>query len=471
VKATKILLLFVILLFGGFIEAARLVRGEMDLGPTGCRVLEGRFRGPSFSFESEQRQAVPASTALEVQNAFGTVRVSAGGPGEVVLKLRTVVYQPTEQEARRFSERVRASAERSGTALRVSTNRDELERAEPRVGFETHLELAVPPDTTVTVRNEHGAVDVAGVAAADVWGSFDGVALSRIAGPAVVKAQHGQVTISGVQGALSVDTRHGGVEVEDVADRVTMETQHGPVTARRTGPLNLKAEFGDIEVETVRGALEIRSQHGRVEARDIAGTALIETMYGDVDLAQVQGDVRTTVQHGRLELRDLKAAAFARARYNDVVLQRVAGAVDVEVEHGAVQAEDLGSGGRVEATGNDVSVDRFRGPLAVQSHRGGVRLVPAEPLRWDLTVSATHGGIRLEVPPGSRFDLEAEARRGELSFDVPGLSVTRSDASRATGQLGGGGHAVKLTSENGDVRLEARVDVARESASSPSPRP
>ena len=468
-KATKILLLLAILVFGGFIEAARVVRGEMDLGPTGCRVLEGRFRGPSFTFESEQRQAVPAGTALEVHNAFGAVRVGAGAPGEVVLKLRTVVYRPSEEEARKFSEQVRASAELSGTALRVTTNREHLERADERVGFETHLELSVPSDTAVTVRNEHGAVDVSGVAAADVWGSFDGIRVSSIAGPAVVKGQHGEVWVSGVQGGLSLENRHGAVEVEQVGQRATLDTAHGRVTARGTGALTVKAEFGDVEVETVRGDLEIRSQHARVQVRDVTGNALVENSYGDVEIAEVTGEARADTQHGRLEMRDVKAAAYAKTRYNDVSLQRIGGPVEVSVEHGAVLAEALGAGGRIEASGNDVTVDGFRGPLAVQSHRGGVRLVPAEPVQWPLTVSATHGGIRLEVPAGSRFELEASARRGELFLDVPGLAVTRTDDSRVTGRLGAGGQPVKLTSENGDVRLEPRVEVARETPLSPSP--
>ena len=470
-KATKILLLLAILVFGGFIEAARIARGHVDLGPTGCRVLAGRFHGPSFTFESEQRHAVPPGTALDVHNAFGAVRVSAGAPGEVALKLRTVVYRPTEEEARRFSERVRATAELSGTSLRVTTNRDQLERGAERVGFETHLELSVPADTTVTVRNEHGAVDVSGVAAADVWGSFDAIRLSKVAGPAVVKGQHGEVRVSGVQGALSLTSRHGSVEVEDVGDRASLDTEHGRVSARRTGPLTVRTQFGDVEAEAVRGDLEIRSQHGRVGVRDVAGKALVESAYGDVDIAQVEGEARADTQHGRLELRDVNAAAFAKARYNDVVLQRIAGPVDVFVDHGAVLAEDLADGGRIEATGNDITVDGFRGALAVQSHRGSVRLVPSEPLQWPLTASATHGGIRLEVPAGSRFDLEARARRGELALDVPGLTLTRSDESRVTGRLGEGGPPVKLTSQNGDVRLEARVEVARESVASPSPRP
>jgi DUF4097 and DUF4098 domain-containing protein YvlB len=466
-KASKILLLLAILFAGGLIEVVRVARGHADLGPTGCRVLGGRFYGPSFTFESEERHAVAPGTALDVANAFGAVRVAVGAPGEVHLRLRTVVFRPTEEEARAFSERVRATATPSGTSLRIVTNREHLERTDHRIGFETHMELSVPPDTAVTVRNEHGPVDVSDVAAADIWGSFDGIRLSRVGGPAVVKGQHGEVWVSGVRGALSLTNRHGSVEIEDVADRVTVDAQHGAVTSRRTGALTVDGEHGDVEVETVRGDLEIRSRHGRVTAREVAGSAQVEHFYGDVEVEQVTGEARARVEHGRLTVRDVQGPVTAKASFNDIVLLRIAGAVDVSVQHGGVHAEALEGGGRVEAVGNEVSIDGFRGPLAVQVQRGRVELLPQTPLQSAVTVSSTHGGIRLEVPAGSRFTLEAEARRGELSVNVPELTITQSEGSRLAGSVGGGGELVKLTAENGEVRLEPRVDVARRESPEP----
>jgi hypothetical protein len=467
-KLRKILLLIVILAFGGIVETARVVRGHADLGPSGCRVLAGKFYGPSFGFESEQRHPVPPGTALDVHNAFGAVRVGRGAPGEVHLKVRTVVYRNTEEEARAFAVQVKVTAELSGTSLRVLTNRESLERHDAaRVGFETHLELTVPPETAVTVRNEHGAVDVADVAAADLWGSFESIRLARVGGPAVVKGQHGDVSITGVQGALSLTTRHGAVEVEDVADRASIESAHGPVTARRTGTLTVDNQHGEVNVETVHGDLEIRAQHARVQAREVSGNAVVENSYGDVELEQVGGEARTRVEHGRLTIRDVKGPAFAKVNYNNVVLARIGGPVEVSVNHGGVQAEALEQGGRVEASGNEVIIDGFRGALAVQAQRAGVRLVPSSAIQWPVTVSATHGGIRLEVPAGSRFDLEATARRGEVSVNVPGLTITQTEGSQVTGRLGAGGQLVKLTAENGEVRVEPRVEVAQQESPKP----
>ena len=70
-KASKIGLLLLILGFGSVVETAWSVRENIGFGPQGCRVLAGRFYGPSFSFVAEQSEAVPAGT-MTVSPATGS---------------------------------------------------------------------------------------------------------------------------------------------------------------------------------------------------------------------------------------------------------------------------------------------------------------------------------------------------------------------------------------------------------------
>ena len=48
--ARKIALLLLILGVGAVLETAWAVKGHVDIGPEGCRVLGGRFYGPSYDF-------------------------------------------------------------------------------------------------------------------------------------------------------------------------------------------------------------------------------------------------------------------------------------------------------------------------------------------------------------------------------------------------------------------------------------
>jgi DUF4097 and DUF4098 domain-containing protein YvlB len=462
VKASKIGLLILVLGFGGAVETAWSVRQNIGFGPQGCRVLAGRFYGSSFTFDAEQTQAVPAGTAIEVVNAFGGVTVRAGDPGQVKIALRKVVFRPTEEQARAFANQVRIDAAVDGSVLRVRTNRDELEnRSEGReVGFETHFELTVPPATAVTVRNEHGRVEVADAARADLTNSFDEVRLSRVSGAANIQSRHGDVLASTVGGDLSLVARHGRVELQDVQGRATVDAEHGDVSATRTGGLVIRASFGEVRVEGVRGDVEVRSQHGPVTARDVSGGATIEGSFGDAQVEKAGGDVRLTVAHGAIDAADVVGGVVAETSFGDVVLARVGGPVQVKVAHGGVKARALEKGAQINASGEDVVIDGFRGEVRVEVERGGVSLAPAGALTDPVWASASHGAVRLEVSAGSRFVLDATAEPGEVQVDVPGLVLTSTSAGLTKGEIGGGGSSVHLQARHGDVRVKAAATAA-----------
>lgn len=461
-KAAKIGLLILILGFGGVIETAWAVRNRIGIGPAGCRVLRGKFYGPSFTFDAEERQPVAAATALQVDNSFGGVRVIQGGPGEVRVSLRKVVFQPTEEAARAFASRLHVVKTLDGAVLHVTTNRGELEYGRDDVGFETHLEIAVPPDTPVKVQVEHGAADVADAASADVTSSYDNVQVERVKGAVTIDSRHGDVSVSGAGATVSLSARYGDVTLQDVAGAATVTVEHGEVSADRVGGLNLTVQHGELKATEVRGDLEVHGQHTAVDVTGVTGRAVIETSFGDVAARSVTGELRAKTEHGSVTATEVSGPVTAQASFDDVVLERISGAVDVAVEHGGLKATGLEKGARARTSGDGVVLDGFRGPVDVEVQRAGIELVPAGILTDPVTAAATHGSVRLQVPRESRIDLEVAAPGGgEVQVDVPGLVLTRTEGGRATGTLGGGGGVmVKLTSEHGDVHVEAPPAVA-----------
>jgi DUF4097 and DUF4098 domain-containing protein YvlB len=459
-RAAKIGLLILILGFGGVIETAWAVRNKIGIGPAGCRVIRGKFYGPSFTFDAEEQRAVPAGASVEVENAFGGVRVIQGAPGEVRVSLRKVVFQPTEEAARAFAARLRVEATLTGSVLRVTTNRRELEYGQEQVGFESHLEISVPPETAVKVQVEHGAVDVADAARAEVTGSYDDVRVERVKGDVTIESRHGGVAASGVGGALAVNSRHGEVGVQDVTGAATLNVEHGDVSADRVGGLVLTVRHGDLRAVDVKGDLEVHGQHTAVDVTGVAGRATVETTFGDVAARKVAGELRVKTEKGGVEAADVTGAVVAQASFDDVVLERIAGHADVTVEHGGFRGTGLEKGARARVSGDEVVLDGFHGPVDLVVERGGIQLIPSAALTGTVSASATHGGIRLQVPRDSRMDLEASAPGGEVQVNVPGLVLTRTEAARVSGKLGGGGIAVTLSADHGDVRVESAHAVA-----------
>lgn len=450
-KASKVLLLLAILAFGGLVESAWRVRHEIDLGPAGCRVLGGKFYGPSHAFESEQRHAVGGAPRVEVDNAFGNVRLGPGAEGQVLVKLRSVVFLEDEQAARAFAARVRLTATRDGERLVLGTNRSEFQSGD--VGLETHLSVEVPAGAAVQVRNEHGALDVGGVAAARLESAFGDVSLARIAGPAEVVARHGDVEAEQVRGALALTQRHGDATLHDVAGALRVELQHGEARAEGVGGISGRLQHANLKAETVRGDLELSGEHAGVEAREVTGDARVATSYRRIAVARVSGQARLTTSHGGVLAEEVGGPLHAESSYEDVTVAGIGGPVQLKVEHGGVSARRLEAGGRIQAAGDDVTVEGFAGPLEIDARRGDVRLAPLAPLAAGLSVRAANGGVELEVPEGSRFELEAQARDGEVHVELDGVTAQAASRGVFRGRVGAGGAAVSLATQHGDVTL------------------
>jgi DUF4097 and DUF4098 domain-containing protein YvlB len=450
VSARKIGFLVLVLLFGAVLETSWSIRERgFMLGPEGCRVLGGRFYGPSYTFEEAASSAIPEGEAprVEVQDEFGDVKVEPGDGPDVQIRLRKVVYLPTEEKARAFAERIELRTETDGDRLRVRTNRDELDRGS-NVGFETHIELRVPAPCAVDVRNDHGAVELRGVSRATVRASFGDVVVEDVADFVSIEARHGAVRVGDVSSGLSVDARHGDVEIEGVGGPTELKVEHGAVRARRTAGLEARVSFGELTAEGVDGDLAVVSSHGAVTVANVTGRADVETSFAGIRLTGVGGDARAKTQHGSVRAVDVAGALVAETTHGDVEVERVAGPSEVSVQNGGVTARDLRGEVKVRASRGDVSIDGFEGSIDVAVEHAGTHLSAGTPILKPITASAAD--VRLEVPPGSRFDLDAHSRDGEIRLDLPGLeAVTPGEEgrSRATATVGGGGALVKLRAD------------------------
>ena len=470
-KASKVGLLILILGFGGTVETAWRVRNELGVGPWDWRVLTGgKFTGPSYSFEQQETEVVPEGAAVEIDNAFGGVKTSLGAPGEVRVVLRKVVFRNTEAEAEAFAGRIHIVRKLEGGALHIATNREEVERSDEgrRIGFETHLEVMLPPGTKLGVTNEHGTTEVADVAEARVRGSFDNMRVERVAGVADIESRHGDVVIADVTGALNLSSRHGSVELRQVKGRAVLKVEHGDVSATNVGGLQADMQHGALTTDGVLGDLSVTGEHVAVEASAVTGNVAVETSYREVSVKRVGGNARLGSRHGAIEAEDVTGGVYAESRYENVTLARIAGPVDVRVIHGGVDARTLAKGAVIRASGDDVVIDGFKGGLDIQSDRGGVRLTPAGPVDAAINVRTIHGGIELAIPDGSRFNLDATSAGGEVQANIAGFTTTESGSARVRGTMNGGGSAVVLVADRGDVLLLSQAVVARETAKQPA---
>ncbi len=462
-RASRLGLLLLILGFGVFIEAVWDARAHISIGASGCRVLAGRFYGPSFEFEDQARlEPSGASLPIVINNSFGDVTVSPGEGSSVQVELRKVIFRPTQAEAEEFAGRIRIALREESGRILLENNRSDLaaeHSGHREIGFETHFTVHVPRGSTLRIDNSHGGVDVEDMGAVEVTNSYEPLRVRRISGPTVLTNRHGSVHAEQVAGTLRVASRYADVEIQDVDGTAALDAHHGDVQARSVAALDLKIRHGRLDTEDVGGALSVHGSHASVSASRVMGRCDVETTWGDVTLSELADSARVTASHGALRASDIAGSFDGETSYKDAEIERVGGKVGLRLRQGGLTGRDLKGGAEIETSGEDLLLERFEGPVKVNASRGNVRLLSADPLTEDLQVVAAHGDIVLGVPASSRFDLDATARRGAIEID-PQLELvvqSRDEGRRSQqveGSLGGGGASVMLRAERGNVRIE-----------------
>jgi hypothetical protein len=209
--------------------------------------------------ERTERFEIAGSPRLVLRVPAGEVRVVAGKPGEVVVRLR--------------------GDERNLARVAVDRNGDTIDIGPEGAGFghwsSMDLEIAVGAAPEVRAR----------------FGSADLVLRTR-ARSLEVAGGSGDVAAEAVENSLTVRLASGDLEVGSVGDRVDVVTASGRVRVRQAGSaVEVKSASGDIVLGEVGGDCTARTASGRVAVARFSGSQF--------EAKTVSGDVRVGVPAGR----------------------------------------------------------------------------------------------------------------------------------------------------------------------------
>jgi DUF4097 and DUF4098 domain-containing protein YvlB len=219
---------------------------------------------------------VRATVSADRQDLADAVRMRrADGPGAVSV----VIDYPEEISRIRYDgdefQRLDASVDYQGRALRVATSRGERVRVD--------LEILVPSGRSLGVKQAVGGINA-----------------------------------SGVRADLSLVTRFGAIHVADAAGRLEAQT--------RSGRINAASFRGDAIVSTGSGAIDLENVLGQVQAR---------TGSGGVQMRGIDGDVTAGTGSGGIQLSDLAGSLNARTGSGSVRVERLKAGENLSVSTGS----------------------------------------------------------------------------------------------------------------------------------------
>jgi hypothetical protein len=168
---------------------------------------------------------------------------------------------------------------------------------------------------------------------------------------------------------------------------------------------DVKASSGDgsIRVDRVNGTIALRSGDGSIRASNSSGNVSVSTGDGSIELDGVNGVLEAATGDGSVKMTG--KVTSVRARSGD-------GSIAIHAEPGSSANAD-----------------------------------------WELT--SGDGSIALEIPDG--FSANLDARTGDGGIHLDGISVANVTGAvkrnTVTGQLGTGGHAVRVRTGDGSITL------------------
>ena len=200
----------------------------------------------------------------------GGIQVQGGPRGDVLVLARVVATAETEARAREIASGVQIDA----TSAKVSAAGPEgLDRRE---GWHVSYRVAVPTQTSLSLRSSNGGISVAGVDGRIEFHTVNGgVKLSNLAGDVTGRTTNGGVDVdldgtSWTGTGLDVQTNNGGVRLripEQYSARLEASTHNGgmhvdfPITVQGRMSREISTDIGSggppIRVRTNNGGIRV----------------------------------------------------------------------------------------------------------------------------------------------------------------------------------------------------------------------
>jgi len=294
ISGGEVLLVIGLLSLLGFVAAVDLAKSRIP-----GTAVDWPSGGETFDFDLiAEPRPVPADARITLHNARGNVSVRSGDDAQIHVDGKKKIKAWSETDAEHISSAVSVQITKNGDGYDVQPVN--AGRGESRVSLD--LDIAVPKNASLTVRNDRG-----------------------------------DVTVSDMGKPVVVNTTRGDVEVRDTAGDVTVETQRGNVhVSDAKGNVKISGYGREINVSSATGGLTIDGEFfGPIRADKIAKGVRFVSQRTDLTLTQLAGHMETG--SGNLEIADAPGNLNLRTNSYDISIENAGGKVKVDNRNGNVE--------------------------------------------------------------------------------------------------------------------------------------
>jgi hypothetical protein len=443
----------------------------------GTLVRPGQWIGESHTYTEEI--AYPRSDSLRlirIENSYGAVSIGSGSDDEIRVRLKKVIFA-SETNAKDIAGQIhiQTTGEReydtsaSGesrpppgeiskdSVLVVKTNRGALSSKNYR--FNTDMEIIVPPNSDVQVRNSFGEVNAAEInGRLDLSTSHRPIEVRDCSGQFSLSNRYAECRLTNLDGNVEVDTR-GGIHIENIEGDVNIADEYSPVEISRIdGKVTVSSNEGSIKMENVSKPVVINARGTRIRIEDLKDKLEVSASHRNMDISDVAADVSIKSSYATITLNDIEGNVVIASDSDRFTANGIRGQLAMSARGSGIQANDVRGSLDIHTTLKDVVVNNFGGTCSVTDEYANVRVSVGSSSWGDVDVKNRNGRIDLFLPEGSAFSIDAIARNGRIESDFEGLedAINEGGTGILKSNVKAGGPKVSLETEYDNIYIRAQ---------------
>jgi hypothetical protein len=216
---------------------------------------------------ADRSYSVDGPVRLELKNASGENRITAGPPGAVRVHADFRVRSWSWDDAQRRIHELQNDPpfSQDGNLVRLGAANWGWVWPDTSVDYT----VTVPPDTELHGASASGSVNVLGISGPmEITVASGSVSAQGIGGDTRIHAASGSVRLFDIRGSTDVSAASGSVDANKVRGYLRARTVSGQIWIEQPG--------GDVQADAVSGEIDISGATGELHARTVSGGVNID---------------------------------------------------------------------------------------------------------------------------------------------------------------------------------------------------
>lgn len=411
-----------------------------------------------------------------IEHKFGDIVIRTHPQPEVIIHAQIHVSAANTDEAKSYADRVQILIEPSSSELSIRTRYPESSGGFfnfRNTSYSVHYEITLPETAPLEVRNNFGAVSVAGVKAGaqitnshgdletrDCRGvqhlanSFGSVRVTNNAGDVSVENTNGPVDAADIGGALDIRDRFASISVVRVAKGLTVANNNGSVEVNDCGgPGSIKNSFGNVSVHNIRGDLTVNNANGAIEATHVDGAAELNTSFSHLAFSEIGHQLSVRTNNSRVEGEKVGGPVTIRNSFGPVRADDISGLLSVRNQNGSVNASHA-RGAQIATSFAPIVLEAIDGPIQIENQNGSVDASSSSRGTCQpVIIHTSFAPIRVHLPAEPSYSVFAKTSFAKIRTDFPLMVTDVASSDDLTGKIGAGGCELRLTNNNGPIEI------------------